>query len=223
MTTIPGLYAIGEANFSDHGANRLGASALMQGLADGYFILPYTIGDYLAGLLGQTPLSVDDPAFMEVESEVKARVDGYLATGGTRTVDWFHRELGKLMWEYCGMSRTRTGLEKALSEIPALHGEFRRDLRVLGTGEELNQSLEKAGRVDDFFKFAELTCLDALHREESCGGHFRQEHQTEDGEARRDDDNFAYAAAWEWTRDGPQLNKEPLVFEEVKPSTRSYK
>ena len=223
MTTIPGLYAIGEANFSDHGANRLGASALMQGLADGYFILPYTIGDYLAGLLGQTPLSVDDPAFMEVESEVKARVDGYLATGGTRTVDWFHRELGKLMWEYCGMSRTRTGLEKALSEIPALHGEFRRDLRVLGTGEELNQSLEKAGRVDDFFKFAELTCLDALHREESCGGHFRQEHQTEDGEARRDDDNFAYAAAWEWTGDGPQLNKEPLVFEEVKPSTRSYK
>jgi succinate dehydrogenase / fumarate reductase flavoprotein subunit len=223
MTTIPGLYAIGEANFSDHGANRLGASALMQGLADGYFVLPYTIGDYLAGLLGQTPLSTDDPAFTVVETEVRSRVDGYLRTGGTRTVDWFHRELGKLMWEYCGMSRTRTGLEKALSEIPALYGEFRRDLRVLGTGEELNQSLEKAGRVDDFFEFAELTCLDALNREESCGGHFREEHQTEDGEARRDDDNFAYVAAWEWTGGEPRLNKEPLVFEEVKPSTRSYK
>jgi succinate dehydrogenase / fumarate reductase, flavoprotein subunit len=223
MTTIPGLYAIGEANFSDHGANRLGASALMQGLADGYFVLPYTIGDYLAGLLGQTPLSTDDPAFTEVETEVKTRVEGYLKTGGTRTVDWFHRELGKLMWEYCGMSRTRTGLEKALSEIPALYEEFRRDLRVLGTGEELNQSLEKAGRVDDFFEFAELTCLDALHREESCGGHFREEHQTEDGEARRDDDSFAYVAAWEWTGDDPRLVKEPLVFEEVKPSTRSYK
>ena len=223
MTTIPGLYAIGEANFSDHGANRLGASALMQGLADGYFVLPYTIGDYLAGLLGETPLSTDDPAFSEVEAEVKTRVDGYLRTGGTRTVDWFHRELGKLMWDYCGMSRTRTGLEKALSEIPALYEEFRRDLRVLGTGEELNQSLEKAGRVDDFFEFAELTCLDALHREESCGGHFREEHQTEDGEARRDDDGFAYVAAWEWTGDEPRLNKEPLVFEEVKPSTRSYK
>ena len=223
MTTIPGLYAIGEANFSDHGANRLGASALMQGLADGYFVLPYTIGDYLAGLLGQTPLSTDDPAFNEIETEVKTRVDGYLGRGGTRTVDWFHRELGKLMWEYCGMSRTRTGLEKALSEIPALYEEFRRDLRVLGSGEELNQSLEKAGRVDDFFEFAELTCLDALHREESCGGHFREEHQTEDGEARRDDDGFAYVAAWEWTGDEPRLNKEPLVFEEVKPSTRSYK
>jgi succinate dehydrogenase / fumarate reductase flavoprotein subunit len=223
MTTIPGLYAIGEANFSDHGANRLGASALMQGLADGYFVLAYTIGDYLAGLLGQTPLSTDDPAFTEVETEVTTRVEGYLTTGGTRTVDWFHRELGKLMWEYCGMSRTRTGLEKALSEIPALYEEFRRDLRVLGTGEELNQSLEKAGRVDDFFEFAELTCLDALHREESCGGHFREEHQTEDGEARRDDDSFAYVAAWEWTGDDPRLVKEPLVFEEVKPSTRSYK
>jgi succinate dehydrogenase / fumarate reductase flavoprotein subunit len=223
MTTIPGLYAIGEANFSDHGANRLGASALMQGLADGYFVLPYTIGDYLAGLLGQTPLSTDDPAFTDVVSEVQTRVDGYLKTGGTRTVDWFHRELGKLMWEYCGMSRNRTGLEKALSEIPALYEEFRRDLRVLGTGEELNQSLEKAGRVDDFFEFARLTCLDALHREESCGGHFREEHQTDDGEARRDDNAFSYVAAWEWTGDEPRLNREPLIFEEVEPSTRSYK
>jgi succinate dehydrogenase / fumarate reductase flavoprotein subunit len=223
MTTIPGLYAIGEANFSDHGANRLGASALMQGLADGYFVLPYTIGDYLAGLLGQPPLSTEDPAFTGVETEVKTRVNGYLKQGGTRTVDWFHRELGKLMWEYCGMSRHRTGLEKALSEISALYEEFRRDLRVLGTGEELNQSLEKAGRVDDFFEFARLTCLDALHREESCGGHFREEHQTEDGEARRNDDNFAFVAAWEWTGDDPRLIKEPLVFEEVKPSTRSYK
>jgi succinate dehydrogenase / fumarate reductase flavoprotein subunit len=223
MTTVPGLYAIGEANFSDHGANRLGASALMQGLADGYFVLPYTIGDYLAGLLTEPLLPTDDEAFAVVDREVRTRVDGYLSTGGTRTVDWFHRELGKLMWEYCGMARTRTGLEKALSEIPALYDEFRRDLRILGTGEELNQSLEKAGRVDDFFEFAQLTCIDALQREESCGGHFREEHQTADGEAKRDDENFAYVSAWEWTGDDPKLNKEPLVFEEVKPTTRSYK
>jgi succinate dehydrogenase / fumarate reductase flavoprotein subunit len=223
MTTIPGLYAIGEANFSDHGANRLGASALMQGLGDGYFILPYTIGDYLAELLGQPLLASDDPAFTETEDEVAERVGGYLSVGGTRSVDWFHRELGKIMWEYCGMGRDRTGLEKALNEIPALHEEFRRDLRILGGGEELNQALEKAGRVDDFFELAQLTCHDALHREESCGGHFREEHQTPEGEALRDDQNFAYVAAWEWTGAEPRLQKEPLVFEEVHPSTRSYK
>ena len=223
MTTIPGLYAIGEANFSDHGANRLGASALMQGLADGYFVLPYTLGDYLAGLLNQPLVPTDDPDFGAVEREVADRVAGYLGAGGTRTVDWFHRELGKIMWEYCGMSRDRTGLEKALSEIPALYEEFKKDLRVLGTNEELNQSLEKAGRVDDFFQLAELTCIDALHREESCGGHFREEHQTPEGEALRDDDNFAYVAAWEWTGGEPQLHKEQLVFEEAHPSTRSYK
>ncbi|MDP3983916.1 MAG: fumarate reductase/succinate dehydrogenase flavoprotein subunit [Acidimicrobiia bacterium] len=223
MTTIPGLYAVGEANFSDHGANRLGASALMQGLADGYFVLPYTIGDWLAGLLGQPLVPTDDPAFATVEEEVAGRVAGYLSGRGTRTVDWFHRELGKLMWGYCGMSRDRTGLEKALSEIPALYQEFQKDLRILGTNEQLNQSLEKAGRVDDFFQLAELTCTDALHREESCGGHFREEHQTAEGEAMRDDENFSHVAAWEWTGGEPKLHKEQLVFEEVHPSTRSYK
>ena len=222
-TTIPGLYAIGEANFSDHGANRLGASALMQGLADGYFVLPYTIGDYLAGFLGKEPVRIEDPVFHEVETEVSERVKGFLSGRGTRSVDWYHRELGRLMWDYCGMSRDRTGLEKALSEIPGLYQEFQRDVRVLGTNEQLNQSLEKAGRVDDFFQLAELMCRDALHREESCGAHFREEHQFEDGEAQRDDENFAYVAAWEWTGGEPVLNKEPLVFDEVQPTTRSYK
>ncbi|MGQ0849499.1 MAG: fumarate reductase/succinate dehydrogenase flavoprotein subunit, partial [Actinomycetota bacterium] len=219
MTTIPGLYAIGEANFSDHGANRLGASALMQGLADGYFVLPYTIGDYLSGLLGTIPVPTDDPAFDEVESEVAERVKGLLGGRGTRSVDWYHRELGKIMWEYCGMSRDRTGLEKAMSEIPALYQEFCTDVRVLGTNEQLNQSLEKAGRVDDFFQLAELMCRDALHREESCGGHYREEHQFEDAEPKRDDANFSYVAAWEWTPDEPVLNREPLVFDEVHPTT----
>lgn len=223
MTTIPGLYAIGEANFSDHGANRLGASALMQGLADGYFVLPYTIGDYLAPLLGSDSVGVEDPVFHDVETEVSSRVKGFLSGRGTRSVDWYHRELGRLMWDYCGMSRNRTGLEKALSEIPALYQEFRTDVRVLGSNQQLNQSLEKAGRVDDFFQLAELMCRDALDREESCGGHFREEHQFEDGEARRDDKNFSYVAAWEWTGGEPVLHKEPLVFEDVHPSTRSYK
>jgi succinate dehydrogenase / fumarate reductase flavoprotein subunit len=223
MTTVPGLYAIGEANFSDHGANRLGASALMQGLADGYFVLPYTIGDYLSGMLGTAPISTDDPAFREVESGVSERVRVLLAGRGTRSVDWFHRELGRLVWEYCGMSRDRAGLEKASSEIPALYQEFTTDVRVLGNNEQLNQSLEKAGRVDDFFQLAELMCRDALHREESCGGHFRVEHQYPDGEARRDDENFSYVAAWKWTSSEPVLHKEPLVFEEVNPTTRSYK
>ncbi|HSL25077.1 MAG TPA: fumarate reductase/succinate dehydrogenase flavoprotein subunit [Acidimicrobiia bacterium] len=223
MTTLPGLYAIGEANFSDHGANRLGASALMQGLADGYFVLPYTIGDYLAGLLGTAAVPVDDPAFDVVDQEVSDRVTDMLARRGTRTVDWFHRELGKIMWEYCGMSRDRTGLEKAIAEIPALYGEFQKDVRVPGVNEQLNQSLEKAGRVDDFFQLAGLMCLDALQREESCGGHYREEHQFEDGEARRDDENFAFVAAWEWTGGEPMMHKEPLIFEEVHPTTRSYK
>jgi len=225
MTTIPGLYALGEANFSDHGANRLGASALMQGLADGYFILPYTIGDYLADFLGDPVVPTDDPAFREVEDEVRGRISGYLNTGGTRSVDWFHRELGKILWDYCGMSRNEEGLKKALAEIPALYEEFKRDVRVLGTNESLNQSLEKAGRVDDFFELAQLMCLDALHREESAGGHFREEYQTEEGEALRRDDLFAYVAAWEWTGNpqAPALIKEPLEFEYVTPSTRSYK
>jgi succinate dehydrogenase / fumarate reductase flavoprotein subunit len=225
MTTIPGLYCLGEANFSDHGANRLGASALMQGLADGYFVLPYTIGDYLAGWLNTPVVPTDDPAFKEVESEVSERVSGYLASRGTRTVDDFHRQLGRIVWDYCGMSRDAAGLDKALSEIPALYEEFRNDVKVLGTGDSINLTLEKVGRVDDFFQLATLMCLDARDREESCGGHFREEYQTADGEALRNDDDYAYVAAWEWTGDpsAPVLNKEPLEFENVKLATRSYK
>jgi succinate dehydrogenase / fumarate reductase flavoprotein subunit len=222
MTTIPGLYAIGEANFSDHGANRLGASALMQGLADGYFILPVTIGDYLAPLLGQPVLDTGDAAFRQAEAEVAERVARLLGARGEHSVDWFHRQLGRVLWEACGMARNAAGLEHALSEIAALHGEFRSGVRVLGDGESLNQSLEKAGRVDDFFELAQLMCRDALHREESCGGHFREEHQTPDGEALRDDDRFSYVAAWEHTGDGPVLHKEELRFQEVRPTQRSY-
>ncbi|MDX1469640.1 MAG: succinate dehydrogenase (quinone) flavoprotein subunit, partial [Acidimicrobiia bacterium] len=225
MTTIPGLYAIGEANFSDHGANRLGASALMQGLADGYFVLPYTIGDYLADWLNTDPIPTDDPVFAEAAEDVSERVEGYLSGRGSRSVDWFHRELGKIMLDQCGMIRSESGLQKALSDIPALHEEYLSDMKVLGSGQSLNQSLERAGRVDDFFELAQAMCLDALHREESCGGHFREEHQTEEGEAERDDENFAYVAAWEWTGDpaDPDLVKEPLEFENVPLTTRSYK
>ena len=224
-TNIPGLYAIGEANFSDHGANRLGASALMQGLADGYFVLPYTIGDYLAPLLGERPVPTDHEAFRTAEQGVRDDINRLLGTGGTRSVDWFHRELGKILWEYCGMARNRSGLEKALSEIPALREEFNSDVRVLGENETLNQSLEKAGRVADFFELGELMCRDALHREESCGGHFREESQTEEGEALRDDEHFSYVAAWEYNGVGkdPALHKEDLEFENVKLSQRSYK
>jgi succinate dehydrogenase / fumarate reductase flavoprotein subunit len=225
MTTVPGLYSIGEANFSDHGANRLGASALMQGLADGYFVLPYTIGDYLAEYLNTSPVPNDDPAFREVESEVSDRVDGYLSANGTRSVDWFHKELGKIMLDHCGMARNESGLQKALSDIPALYEEYTSDVRVLGSGDSLNQSLERAGRVEDFFELAQAMCLDALDREESCGGHFRDEYQSADGEAQRDDENFAHVSAWQWTGDAsnPELNIEPLEFENVALTTRSYK
>jgi succinate dehydrogenase flavoprotein subunit len=225
MTSVPGLYAAGEANFSDHGANRLGASALMQGLADGYFVLPATIGSYLAPRLGRTPVPTDHPAFQAAEDEARGRFAAFLATKGTRSVDWFHRELGRIMWEYCGMERTKEGLEKALAEIPALHEEFRNDLRVPGDGSTLNQALERAGRVDDFFELALLMCRDALERNESCGGHFRAEYQTEDGEALRDDEHYAHVAAWEWTADPlePVLHKEPLEFEYVHLAVRSYK
>jgi succinate dehydrogenase / fumarate reductase flavoprotein subunit len=225
MTTVPGLYAIGEANFSDHGANRLGASALMQGLADGYFVLPYTIGDYLADYLGEPFVPTDDPAFAEVEAEVSERVEGFLASNGSRSVDWFHKELGKIMFDQCGMSRSEAGLQKALSDIPALYEEFKNDVRVLGNNESLNQSLERAGRVDDFFQLAQAMCVDALARKESCGGHFREEYQTEEGEALRDDENFAHVAAWFWTGDPgqPELEKEELSFQNVKLTTRSYK
>ena len=225
MTTIPGLYSIGEANFSDHGANRLGASALMQGLADGYFVLPYTIGDYLADWLNTVPVPTDHPAFLRAEQGVRDQVDRFLATKGTRSVDSFHRELGKMMIEYCGMARSREGLEKALYEIPALRDEFHKDVRVLGNGDSLNQSLEKAGRVADFLELAELMCRDALDREESCGGHFRVEHQTPEGEALRDDESFAHVSAWEWRGDGVPQGKhaEQLRFEYVELAQRSYK
>jgi succinate dehydrogenase / fumarate reductase flavoprotein subunit len=225
MSNVPGLYVIGEANFADQGANRLGASALMQGLADGYFILPNTISDYLAGLLGTTPVPTDDPVFKAAEAEVADRVSRLLAVNGRYTVDHFHRELGKIMWDNCGMARSEESLKKALSELPSLREEFHRDVRVLGDDRSLNQSLEKAGRVSDFIELAELLCTDALHREESCGGHFRVEHQTEDGEALRDDEHFAYVAAWEFTGVGapPGLHKEPLEFEYVHLAQRSYK
>ena len=223
MSNVGGLFVLGEANFSDHGANRLGASALMQGLADGYFILPTTIGPWLAGQLGTAPVPADHPAFAAVEQDVKDRTQQWLATKGTRSVDFFHRELGKIVWDYVGMSRTKTGLEKALSEIPALHEEYLSDVRVLGSDDTLNQSLEKAGRVEDFFQLAQLMAQDALEREESCGGHFREEHQTEDGEARRDDEQFAHVAAWEWTDGESVRHEEDLVFEEVEMAVRSYK
>jgi succinate dehydrogenase / fumarate reductase flavoprotein subunit len=225
MSNIPGLYVLGEANFSDHGANRLGASALMQGLADGYFVLPATIGEHLAPLLGSEPVPTDDPVFVEAEAEVAGRVRALLSVNGTRTVDHFHRELGKILWDNCGMARSKESLEKALAEIPVLRDEFHKDVRILGEGMSLNQSLEKAGRVADFLEFGELMVRDALHREESCGGHFRVEHQTEEGEALRDDDNFAYVGAWEYTGDlaSPTLHKEPLEFENVHLAQRSYK
>ncbi|RFS84769.1 fumarate reductase/succinate dehydrogenase flavoprotein subunit [Actinomadura spongiicola] len=221
-STIPGLFVIGEANFSDHGANRLGASALMQGLADGYFVLPNTINDYIArNNLGP----VADTAVTEAEERVRTRIDKLLAVDGDRSVDSFHRELGHIMWEYCGMERTEEGLRKALDLIPALRAEFWERVKVTGKGEELNQQLEKAGRVADFFELAELMVVDALHRTESCGGHFRAESQDEDGEAKRDDDAFSYVAAWEWAGEGapPVLHREALNFEYVKPTQRSYK
>ena len=225
QSNVPGLYVTGEANFSDHGANRLGASALMQGLADGYFVLPYTIGDYLAPRLGDPVVPTSDPVFRTAEQGVRDDVSRWLSVKGTRTVDHFHKELGKIMWDNCGMARSEASLTKAISEIPALREEFEKDTRVLGGNETLNQSLEKVQRVADFFELGELLCRDALHREESCGGHFRVEHATEDGEAKRDDDNFAYVGAWEWggSSSTPTVHKEPLVFEAVALAQRSYK
>ena len=224
MSTIPGLHVIGEANFSDHGANRLGASALMQGLADGYFILPYTIGGYLA-TAGNNPMKADASAFTGVAKEAEDRVKRLLSVNGKRSPDSFHIELGRLMWDECGMSRNRAGLEKALARIPEIREAFWKDVRVLGSGDRLNQNLEKAGRIADFLEFAELLALDALTREESCGGHFREEHKTPDGEALRNDKDFQHVSVWEWQGEGkrPALQKEPLVFETVHPATRSYK
>jgi len=223
MSSVDGLFVLGEANFSDHGANRLGASALMQGLADGYFVAPYTVANYLADHLGEA-ISDDTPAFHRTEQEVRDRVARLLAVQGGRTVESFHRALGKIVWDDCGIARSREGLTRAIGEIRALRDEFWRDVRVTGDGEELNQALEKAGRVADFFELAELMCLDALDREESCGGHLRVEHQTPEGEALRDDEHYSYAAAWEFRGDGaPVLHKEELTFEAVTPSQRSYK
>lgn len=223
QTTIPGLYALGEANFSDHGANRLGASALMQGLADGYFVIPYTVGDYLA----QTPydkIPTDHAAFKEAEAAVKAQIDKLLSINGSKPVDQFHKELGKVMWDYCGMSRTEDGLKLAKKKIKEIRDEFWSNVKVVGTSDELNMSLEKANRVADFLELGELMVDDALHRNESCGGHFREEYQTEEGEAKRDDENFTYVAAWEYNGPGKAtLHKEDLIFENVKLTQRSYK
>jgi succinate dehydrogenase / fumarate reductase flavoprotein subunit len=224
MSTIPGLFVLGEANFSDHGANRLGASALMQGLADGYFIIPYTIGSYLAASKAGA-MSTDKPEFAAAKAQVNERTNRLLARKGKRTATSFHRELGKLLWENCGMARTAAGLKEALARIPELREQFWREVMVPGGHEELNQSLETAGRVGDFLEFAELLCRDALLREESCGGHFRQEHQTPDGEAKRDDARFAHTAVWEWRGEGqePLRHTEPLSFENVHLAQRSYK
>lgn len=224
MSNVPGLFVVGEANFSDHGANRLGASALMQGLADGYFVLPYTLGNYLATQAGKK-VKADHPEVTKTLAEVNERTKKLLSIKGTRSPDSFHRELGLLMWDKCGMARTDAGLKEALKRIPEIREEFWKNVQVLGEGEELNQSLELAGRVADFLEFGELLCFDALHRKESCGGHFRSEYQTPDGEAQRDDENFAYVAAWEYTGNtaAPTLHKEPLTFEAVHLATRSYK
>jgi succinate dehydrogenase / fumarate reductase flavoprotein subunit len=224
MTNVPGLYALGEANFSDHGANRLGASALMQGLADGYFVLPYTIGDYLASI-GPKPVDTNHPAFEQTKKDVEERIKKLLALRGTKTVDEYHRELGHIMWEYCGMARNEEGLKKAKGLIQNLRADFWKNAVVLGENEELNQSLEKAGRVADFLELGELMVDDALMRKESCGGHFRIESQTEEGEAKRDDENFAFVAAWEYKGDNQpeELHKEELVFENVHLTQRSYK
>jgi len=224
MSTIPGLFVLGEANFSDHGANRLGASALMQGLADGYFVIPYTMGDYLASTKFK-PVKVDDAPFVEAQGGIEGLIKKLMSINGKKTVEEFHRELGKIMWDNVGMGRNRAGLEKALKEIPKLREEFWKNVKLVGESNDMNAELERAGRVADFLELGELLAFDALHREESCGGHFREEHHTEEGEAQRNDKKFSYVAAWEFTGVGkkPILNKEPLKFEYVKPSQRSYK
>lgn len=224
QSTVSGLFVLGEANFSDHGANRLGASALMQGLADGYFVIPYTMGNYL-GSEKPEKLSTDHPAFQEAEKAAKAKIEKLVSMDGSRTVDSFHKELGKIMWEYCGMARNEEGLKKALELIPALREEFWKEVKVPGSAATLNQSLEKAGRVADFLEFAEIMVRDALVRDESCGGHFREEHQSPEGEAMRNDEDYAHAAVWEYKGpdEEPALHKEPMSFEHVKLATRSYK
>ncbi|MEZ4799762.1 MAG: fumarate reductase/succinate dehydrogenase flavoprotein subunit [Flavobacteriales bacterium] len=225
MTSIPGCYACGEANFSDHGANRLGASALMQGLADGYFVLPYTIGNYLADEIRTGAISTDAPEFAAAENKVRAELEHFFSNKGTKPVDYFHKKLGKIMWDKCGMARNAQGLQEAIVEIRQLREEFYKDVRVTGKMNGMNPELEKACRVSDFLELGELMCMDALNRNESCGGHFREEFQTEEGEALRDDENYMYVAGWEFTGNPsePKLNKEDLVYENIKVSARSYK
>jgi succinate dehydrogenase / fumarate reductase flavoprotein subunit len=224
MSTVPGLYVLGEANFSDHGANRLGASALMQGLADGYFVIPYTIGNYLADDIKTAAIATDHPAFVEAEKNVSDRINQLLTIKGKQTVESFHKRLGKIMWDKCGMARNAAGLQQAITEIQQLKKEFWNDVRVPGSANEINTELDKANRVADFIELGELMCIDALHRNESCGGHFREEMQTEEGEALRDDVNFSYVAAWQYHGDHNwQIHKEELAFEVAKPTQRSYK
>ena len=225
QTTIPGLYAIGEANFSDHGGNRLGASALMQGLADGYFILPVTIGDYLSHKFAEPKTDTSAPEFDAAEKAVQARIDRLFAVKGTEPVDAIHKKLGHIMWEHVGMARTAEGLKEGIAQIKALREEFWKTVRVTGEQYEFNQELEKALRLEDFFDIGELMATDALNRNESCGGHFREESQTPEGEAKRDDENYMYVAAWEYKGEGqaPELHKEPLVYENIHVATRNYK
>ncbi|MCO6462200.1 MAG: fumarate reductase/succinate dehydrogenase flavoprotein subunit [Saprospiraceae bacterium] len=224
MTTVPGMYALGECNFSDHGANRLGASALMQGLADGYFVIPYTIGDYLSGEIRTPAIPTDHQAFVDAENSVRERIEKLMNVKGKHSVDHFHKKLGKVMWNKCGMARNAQGLKEAIEEVQQIREEFWKDVRIPGSADEFNPELEKAGRLADFLELAELMCIDALDRNESCGGHFREEYQTEEGEALRDDENFAFVSAWEFKGDGNfELHKEPLVYENIKIAQRSYK
>ncbi|MES1220585.1 MAG: FAD-binding protein, partial [Bacteroidota bacterium] len=224
MTTVPGLYCLGEANFSDHGANRLGASALMQGLADGYFVIPYTIGNYLADEIGTKPIPTTHAAFDEAEKAVGERISTLMNIKGSQSVESFHKRLGKIMWEKCGMARNEKGLNEAINEIQSLKVEFWKDVRIPGDIKEMNPELDKANRVADFIELGELMCKDALNRGESCGGHFREESQTEDGEALRHDDQFMYVSAWEHTGESNwSLHKEELLYEVIKPSQRNYK
>jgi succinate dehydrogenase / fumarate reductase flavoprotein subunit len=224
MTSIPGLYSLGEANFSDHGANRLGASALMQGLADGYFVIPYTIGNYLADEIRTNAIPLDHPAFVETEKAVKDRIEKLMNIKGSQTVESFHKRLGKIMWDKCGMARNATGLQQAITEIQQLKKEFWSDVRIPGGISEMNPELDKANRVADFIELGELMCKDALERNESCGGHFREESQTDEGEAMRDDSKYTYVAAWEFKGESNwELHKEELIFEVAKPTQRSYK
>jgi succinate dehydrogenase / fumarate reductase flavoprotein subunit len=222
-TNVPGLFCLGEANFSDHGANRLGASALMQGLADGYFVIPYTIGQFLSKEIRTPEISTDDPAFEEAEKNVQAHLERLMSVKGNQSVESFHRRLGKIMWEYCGMSRNAEGLKKGRQMIRELREEFYKDVFVPGEMDEFNPELEKASRVADFLELGEVMMLDALDREESCGGHFREEHRSEEGEAKRNDKDYTYVAAWSWDEIEPKMHKEDLVFENVELKTRSYK